>query len=356
MKIVNIAFVCSKLSGGGAERFTANIANSFSKNQSYKIFVITERKESLEYELDPSIIRIDSLLGEKKIISDIFNIRKICNKYSIDMMVGIDLSINLILCMSNFFTRTRFIISERNSPSHVQISRINKFLRFLFYRNAHGYVFQTNIAKSFYSKRIQSKSIVIHNPIKPNLPQRNKTRNEIIAIGRLHPQKNYDMLLIAFKKISKKFPEYTLRIFGKGEEKERLIKMVEYIKMENKIIFEDYKENLHEEIKNSDIYVLTSNYEGMPNSLLECMSMGFPVISTDCPSGGPAELIKNNENGLLISVNNPEELYEKLCFLIQNQVQKEKMGEFAYKIHLTHSVNYINKLWEEYILAVLYGK
>ena len=103
----------------------------------------------------------------------------------------------------------------------------------------------------------------------------------------------------------------------------------------------------------SDIYVLSSDFEGMPNALLEAMAMRFPVISTDCGGGGPRELIVDGVNGLLVSVNNELLLAEKICWMIENTIEKEKMAENAYKVRQSHAVDKICREWERYIESIL---
>ena len=164
------------------------------------------------------------------------------------------------------------------------------------------------------------------------------------------PQKNYPLLLSAFSKISKKHPDYKLRIFGQGIVLPELQKLVLDLGIVNNVTFEGFCANVHESIKNSDIFVLSSDFEGMPNALLEAMAMGFPVISTDCPAGGPAELIKNEENGILVPVGDEEKLVKALEKMIDNVTLKEKVSNAAKEISVTHSVENIVKIWKSVLL------
>ena len=128
----------------------------------------------------------------------------------------------------------------------------------------------------------------------------------------------------AFYEVHKVHPEYKLKIFGTGNEKGYLLKLKAQLKLEGCVLFEGFHRNVHEKIKNSDIFVMTSDYEGMPNALLEAMAMGFPVISTDCPVGAPREMIIDGYSGILVPVGHKEKLVEAMKRLIEENDLIEK--------------------------------
>lgn len=345
---MNIAFVNQSLSGGGAERATVNLANGLCAKEDINVFVITGIKKDNDYKLSDKVKR--TCLITNKLSSDSKQIKKYLIDNKIDVAVGMGIYANFCLCMINSRkTKTKIVISERNSPKHDHISQKSRLLRFLIYRRADGYVFQTKQAQKFYSKKIQSRSTVIHNPVKTDLPYRTDKHNkEIVAVGRLMPQKNYDLLLRAFSELRKRNKDYILRIFGEGKEEERLRNLCKDLGIENVTRFEGFCTNVHEKIKDSDIFVMSSDFEGMPNSLMEAMAMGFPVISTDCPCGGPAELIINGENGLLTSVGNIDNLTECILNFVNNTGLKYKLSENAVEIRNTHSIDAIVSKWMGY--------
>ena len=257
---------------------------------------------------------------------------------------------NFCVCMSNFGLKTKMVISERNSPLHDHLSKKSKLLRFLVYRNADAYVFQTQEAKKFYSKSIQKRGCVIHNPIRSDLPIKTDiNRKEIVAVGRLMPQKNYEMLLHAIKKVHDRHSEFTLRIFGEGRSRNNLERLVSKIGIKDIVKFEGFTLDVHDQIKDSAIYVLSSDFEGMPNSLMEAMSMGFPVISTDCPCGGPAELIQNGKNGILVPVGDSDKMAMEINRLIEEPGECLKLGKNAMKIGQTHSQDVIVQQWLKFL-------
>ena len=345
---MKIAFINTSINGGGAERATVNLANGLCKLDDMEIFLFTGHKKEKEYKIDSKIKRYCIL--QENLLEDIKSLRKALHENRIDIAVGMGIYANFCVCMSNFGLKTKMVISERNSPLHDHLSKKSKLLRFLVYRNADAYVFQTQEAKKFYSKSIQKRGCVIHNPIRSDLPIKTDiNRKEIVAVGRLMPQKNYEMLLHAIKKVHDRHSEFTLRIFGEGRSRNNLERLVSKIGIKDIVKFEGFTLDVHDQIKDSAIYVLSSDFEGMPNSLMEAMSMGFPVISTDCPCGGPAELIQNGKNGILVPVGDSDKMAMEINRLIEEPGECLKLGKNAMKIGQTHSQDVIVQQWLKFL-------
>lgn len=340
-----IVFVIHSLYGGGAERFTVNLANALCKE--YKVYIITGKNKEGEYKLHSKIERFD-FLKLNNFILDTINIRKFCYRKKCDILIGIDIYANRCVCLANVFFKPVTVISERNDPVHNQLSWKSRLFIKLLYWKADLFVFQTQDAKAFYAKSIQAHSKVIHNPVIRGLPERTgPLKKEIVTVGRLEEQKDHMTLIKGFSKVVQKYPEYSLKIYGSGSCEKELKRFVSKLKLEEHVFFEGFSNCVHEEIKSSELFVMTSQYEGMPNALMEAMAMGFPVISTDCPCGGPRELICNGENGILIPVGNEFVLAEKILFLIENKRIAMQMGQNAKEIRETHSVFQIAEQWKD---------
>lgn len=161
------------------------------------------------------------------------------------------------------------------------------------------------------------------------------------------------MLLDAFSIISKRYPDYQLVIYGEGPQKEILVNKAEKLKIADQVYFPGYVKNLREKILESHIFVLTSNYEGMPNVLMEAMSLGKPVISTDCAIGGPKFLIENGQNGLLVPTNHSNKLVEALEKIIDDAEFAKKLGENAFNINDRLAPDKIYSIWEKYIEEIV---
>lgn len=359
----NILFIVSSLGFGGAERVVSELANYYSNiGNEIHIMLISNNKINYRISEKIQIIDLNSKIVNKTGFFAIYErlrlIRKYTNQLNPDIVISFLAVINIYVCFSLMLSKHKLIISERNDPKNDPKGCIKRLTRLLAYELADGFVFQTNIAKQYFSKRIQYKSIVIANPIKANLPEPIKgiKSKKIIAIGRLVNQKNYPLLIYAFNEIQKEFNEYTLFIYGEGEDKNKIEELICTLCLENKIILKGNVSNVHEEVSDASLYVLTSNYEGMPNALMESMSMGIPCISVDCSGGGPALLINNGENGILVRTNSKDDLADAMRELLTDIDLSKKLSSNALRDSKKYSIQNIANQWMDYINSVLEGK
>ena len=228
-----------------------------------------------------------------------------------------------------------------------------KVLRKIFYPFAKCVVFQTEGARNDYPPKIAKKGVVIPNPVKKGLPRCTPEKKAICAAGRLSSEKNYHLLINAFGRVSDLHPEYELWIFGQGVMEEELKKYVAEIGLGDRVVFEGYCADVHERMKTAEIFVLSSNAEGLPNALMEAMAMGFAVISTDCPPGGPRSLIENGENGLLVPVGDVDAMAAAMLAYMENDDLRQKVGEAAAKVNEKYAVEKITSDWYACIENVL---
>ena len=345
----SIAFIIIELKNGGAERVVANIANEYSTRRDCAFYLITGKRQSQDYPLNEQVNRRCILSGE--LVKDAIKLRKFLKENKIDCAVGIDLYANWCVCLANYHIKTKMIISERNAPKHNLISKKSRLLIQLTYWRADAYVFQTKQAKESYSKSIQNRGVIIHNPVKSNLPLKgNGESKKIVAVGRLNPQKNYPMLLKAFLIVHKEYPEYILEIYGQGEQRQYLECLVKQLGLDKNVVLCGFCEDIHNKIKDAEIFVMSSDCEGMPNSLMEAMAMGLSVICTDCPAGGPAELIQDGINGILTPVGDSNKMAQNIKRLINNKELRRKLGKAALEIRESHSIKNIIKQWDKILL------
>jgi len=165
-------------------------------------------------------------------------------------------------------------------------------------------------------------------------------KNKLVAVGRLHPVKDFQTLIRVFNIVNKSIPESTLTIIGDGEERNNLTKLVKELKLESKINFTGMipKEYVTKEMLESDLYVMTSKTECFPMVLLEAESCGLPIVAFDVPVG-PREIIENDINGYLIKDQEIDEMASKILELLKN---REKLTTFG-KISKQKSYNYVAK-------------
>lgn len=356
---MNIMFNISSMASGGAERVIANLSNILIKENDIEILVNT--KKNSYYDLD-SRIRVLELDSKRDNII-IRNIKRIINTKKIICREKPDIIISFlpvpsfrILLLKRKFKNIPIIISDRNNPKEEYKTLINKILMNVLYKRADGFVFQTKEQRQYFNKKIQDKSIIIHNPIKDEFLTESKEEikkdKTIITVGRLVEQKNQKMLINAFSKIVDQYSDYNLKIFGDGPLKSDLQDLINKLKLDNNIQLCGISNDIKKELKKAEIFVLSSDYEGMPNALIEAMVLGIPCISTDCPCGGPMELIENNKSGILIKTKNEKELVESLKKLLNNKELGKELGKNAKKIREELNINKIANQWKNYIKKI----
>ena len=282
----------------------------------------------------------------------------VCNRYRrIVERVKPDIVISFLPepCMVSGLYRKRngisLIGSERCNPYYQYRNAVYKFLCNLFYSKADRFVFQTEGARDFFQKHIRENSCIIGNPVRElQLPVVSLSKKEkIAAVGRFTPEKNYPLLISSWNRVHDAHPEFELVIYGRYEESDEAIIMIKELNLEDSITLAGQVDNVEELINTCYAFVLTSSSEGMPNALMEAMSIGLPVVATDCPSGGPRQLIDNGVNGILVPNKDEDAVVTALIKLIEEPHYAEKLGDKAREICTEYSDDVIVNKWIDLI-------
>lgn len=324
---------------GGAQRVVANLVQYFSEQRISTVLVNDFKLEDSkpQYTVNPAVKRYylrDCLNGNVllKNIERIVHLRRIIKEEKPDVVLSFLGRPNERMLLATIGLRTKKIVSVRNDPNHEYSSRgfFKWFARNLF-RLADGCVFQTEDAACYFPESVQKKATIILNPV--DLKFFNITRSKhpqnIVTVGRLEAQKNQELLIKAFAEISKDFPDEKLIIYGEGSLKSELEKLCQKLQIENKVKVPGNISDVEIALSNAKIFVLPSNYEGLPNALMEAMAVGIPCISTDCPCGGPKILAKKNNALQLIPVNDKNSLVAVLRTFLQESEVREFFAENA---------------------------
>lgn len=358
---MKILFCLGSMTKGGAERVVANLSNWLIKKHNVAIVVTPPDKSLYELDSDISFMTLDYVNDKKDniIFRNIKRIKRL-NKYIKDFDPDIILSFlpepSYRVLFLKPFNKKKVIVSVRNDPKIEYKSLFNKMIMKILYSRADGFVFQTEEARAYFSKKIQKRSIVIPNPINPDFickPFDGIRDKSIVTVGRLEKQKNHKLLIDSFYLIKDEFKSYKLLIYGTGSLEKELKEYVKYLKLDKLVIFKGQTNNVKDEIYQSGLFVLSSDYEGMPNALMEAMAMGIPCISTDCPCGGASFLINDGENGFLVPVGDKEQLAEKMKEILLDTKLSKKFSTNSSKISKIVDPKVINDKWFDYINEVL---
>ena len=261
--------------------------------------------------------------------------------------VSLSVATNFAIGAAAPFVKNRIIISDRNDPTERPKGMIKQFFRNLAFKQADVLILQTDDVREYYLKKIKRNGVVIPNPINRNLPDpfTGERRKVIVTASRLNKQKNLKLLIDAFCLIHKDYPEYTLEIFGRGEDEESLKEYVSELNVTKYVIFKGFSTDIYNDINDASMYICSSDHEGISNSLLEALGLGIPTISTDCPVGGSRLLIRNKVNGMLVPVKNVHALYQSMKLLVEHPEFAQQISKKAVEVRDLYDIDRISRLW-----------
>lgn len=254
---------------------------------------------------------------------------------------------NIMLGLASGRIAAKIVMAERNFPDKPQYTESFKRLRDACYARADCCVFQTEEQRAMFSGKVREKSVVIFNPIKENLPGAfdGERKKIIVNYCGFRDQKNLPLLISAFSRIALKYGDYQLRIYGEGAQRESLQKSIDEAHLTDRIALLPFDPQIHEKIADYAMFVMTSDYEGMPNSLIEAMGIGLPCISTDCDGGGARAVIENGVNGILVPKGDIDVVAAAMEDLIAHPEKAERLSKNAVKIREMLAVDRIAEQW-----------
>lgn len=355
---MNIGFYIPQLFGGGAERVVTSLANTLSR-LGHSVSIVTTVRHENDYQVDCGVKRF--VLNEMDLCRfDFLNkyvrlkrLREICKEERLEVLVAFlgSAIYSVLACVG---LKTKVVVSERNSPEFIYKSKLSRFCAKSVFSLSDGAVFQTDDAQKWYPKIVQRKSVVIPNPVKdlfyltPYVPR----INEVVSIGRLTEQKNYPLLIDAFASVVKSIPDAHLHIYGEGHQEDFLQSLICQKGLCNNIKLHGRIDNVAEILSEASVFVMSSDVEGMPNALMEAMTVGVPSISTDCPCGGPRFLLSEGR-GMLVPVGDVVELSEKILVLLGDKKLCEEYSLKSKTYMKGFQQEIITTKWLDFIYSVL---
>lgn len=344
---MKVGFVIFSLKQGGAEKVVTLISNYLvEKNVQVTIFLY---EKIIFYTLNSEVKVIEIKSNNHNRLSKlIFRLKDLyvkIKKEKINVIISFTTNINFHSILVNFILRKKLIISERIDPGFLK-NKTKKYLRNFLYKYTNYLVVQNNAQYEYYIKNISPKKIqIINNPIILGHKKYRNNSLKLINIGRLDNQKNHKDLILIYKKLKIK-PE--LLIIGEGINKKILESQIKRLELSESIRLIGTKSKLDLYLNPSNIFVSSSVYEGMPNSLLEAMGSKMACVHYDCPSG-LNEIIDSGKNGYLINIGDLNHFAKTLDKLIFEKSLREKIGKNAYESAKAFDINKIGLKWVELI-------
>jgi GalNAc-alpha-(1->4)-GalNAc-alpha-(1->3)-diNAcBac-PP-undecaprenol alpha-1,4-N-acetyl-D-galactosaminyltransferase len=364
---MRVTFVIPAVTSGGAERVMAVMANYWAaKGWEMTLITFDNGAKPPFYPLDRRIHQIPiDILGDSPhplaAITSNFRRIKVLRSAIVnsqpDVVVSFMDTNNVLTLLATRKLNIPVVVNEQIHPAMFPIGRAWEILRRWTYPRANQVVAVTERALQYFSPAVQAKGCTIPNPAlsvdlnqAPTAPAMAKP--SLIAVGRLHPQKGYDVLLEAFSRLQANYPDWHLTILGEGQLREELVALCDRLNLGDRVHFMGAVSDPQNFLNQADIYVMSSRFEGFPNALCEAMACGLPVISTDCLSG-PREIIRNGIDGLLIPSEDPTALATAMAQLMSHPEQRQQFAERATDVTERFSLAKVMDLWEAAIARAM---
>lgn len=354
---MKILFSNSALAYGGAERVISILASKLAeKGHDVEVLLYFNRPVCFNFNKNVKIVNDESYIGVQNVYRHILWRRNYISKLRPDIVISFLAPFNMINVIAMLGLKIPLVLADRNDPRKVPTNFILRICRDVLYRFADAIVLQNKSNYNYFSRAIKEKSEIIYNPVNlGNLAGSaikciNKEK-KIVCVARVIKQKNPMLLLNAFYNISRDFPDYKLEYYGNGDMITEISEEARKKGLSDRIILHGAVDNVLERIRSAEMFVLTSDYEGMPNALLEAMCLGIPVISTRV--SGANDLIQNYKNGLLVDCNDEEGLTRAMLLYLRNKSLRERCANEAVKLNSILDIESISDRWEVFISSII---
>lgn len=343
-----IAFIIGSMGNGGAERVVSIIANDYAQ-QGWHVDILMLLSNECTYKIE-SGVNLINLSGKRasRIARLPFWLKSIKN-YTLaerpDIIVSFVARINIIVQIALRHLDIPIIVSERNDPYKDGRGAIVDLMTKWLYPKAAAVVFQTKRAQGYFPAL--DNACIISNPIEIHSDRKNTLRNRMVTVGRLSEQKNQKMLIEAFSQFHKKHPDYILDIYGEGHLRDSLQQQISDFNVGDCVTLKGNVSDIHNQIADAKLFVLSSDYEGLSNALLEAMMMGIPCISTNC--AGSDEYIQHGENGLLVDVGDTSSMIDAMEYMVTHVDEANRMGACAQQMSQSFAKPNVIKQWNNVI-------
>ena len=339
----NIMIMIATISRGGAERVAMQLASGLADDFNVVLLYNKERENQYQVDKRVQVIRMPTFCYDEKMILSRRYVREVKRIFHIDVSISLLHKMNCRNVYSKY--KDYVIVSERNNPKLAYPE--NYALSKVIYDRADHVVFQTKEVQSMFSVKTQSHSSILPNPVTISCLAEDRRAPKIVNVARLHPNKNQELLIHAFSLFLRSHPKYTLDLYGEGDYESHLKQLASKLEISDNVFFHGNVVNIHEQIADAGMFVLSSNTEGMSNALLEAMMMGLPCISTDCT--GSKEVIQSYQNGILIGMGDVEGMADAMSYLAEHPEEADRMRKNAMHTAEAYRKEIVIKQWRELV-------
>lgn len=361
---MKLTLVIARLSAGGAERVMTRMANHWAE-RGWRVTLLTfdDGAEPPFFELHPAVrhrplgiaVRGHSV---RTVARQLAVLRRSIRASDPRVLISFLDKINVLVLWATRGLGLPVIVSERTAVAHQPFSGVWKVLRRWTYPLAARLVVQHRDSLACFSAAVRRKGRVVPNPVVPPAartaaPARNA--NVILAMGRLTAQKGFDMLLKAFAAAAAGFPEWSLVIWGEGDHRGALEALRDELGLHGRAFFPGLTPEPFEEMRQADLFILSSRFEGFPNVLCEALACGLPVVAFDCPHG-PGELVRDGVDGMLVPPGDVQALAAALRGLMWDAPARRRLAARAPEVVERFGLEKVMGTWDVVIREVLGGR
>lgn len=353
------------MGGGGAERVTANLVNYWA-NKGWDITIVTLASQSVDsYELNPTVKRIalemdgdssNALIGLIQNMRRIFAVRRVLRQIQPDVALAMLTTANILLAFASWrMTKIRTVGSERTHPPQYPLNVAWQWLRKYSYGHLNAMVALTNEGADWIKKNTSAnRVVVIPNPVNwplanqlPHLDVKKVYRAQryiLLAVGRLSDEKQFSLLINCFQSLAERYSDWDLVILGEGPLRPVLEAQVQVADLANRVFLPGRVGNVGEWYEHADLYVMSSRFEGFPNTLAEALAYGLPAVSFDCDTG-PRDLIRHKVDGLLVLPNKVDGLADALDLLMGDPTLRQRFAVRAVDVRERYATEQVLDQW-----------